>query len=92
MYNLSMQERVFPRLWKISKVTPLHKGGSKDDCNKYRPISIIPTVGKVMERLVHLQCVDYLTSHNVLSEAQSGFWGGGRSTGTCLVDFLDNIY
>ncbi len=91
MYNLSIKQRTFPKSWKISKVTPLHKGGSKDDSNNYRPISIIPTVGKVMERLVHLQCTEYLSSHNILSEAQSGF-RGGRSTGTCLIDFLDNVY
>ena len=91
MYNLSIRQRNFPKLWKISKVTPLHKGGCKDECNNYRPISIIPTVGKVLERLVHNQCTEYLSSHNVLSEAQSGF-RGGRSTGTCLVDFLNTIY
>ncbi len=89
--NLSFRNRKFPGTWKLSKVTALHKGGSTDNCNNYRPISILPTVSKVLERLVHQQCSSYLTLHGLLSEAQSGF-RGGRSTGTCLIEFLDNIY
>ena len=91
LYNLSIKQRTFPSAWKISKVTPLFKAGSKDDCNNYRPISIIPTIGKIMERLIHHQCSEYLSKYEILSEAQSGF-RGGRSTGTCLIDFLDNVY
>ena len=91
MYNLSIQNRIVPKMWKRVKVRPLHKGGSYEDCNNYRSISIIPTVGKVMERLIHGQCSDYLEGYNILLEAQSGLWGG-RSTGTCLIEFLDNIY
>ncbi len=83
--------RTFAKSWKITKVTPLHKGGSVSDANNFRPISIIPTVGKVLERLVHTQCISYLESNNLLSEAQSGF-RSSRSTGTCVVEFLDKIY
>ena len=48
-------------------------------------------MGKVQERIVHRQCVDYLERENILSETQTGF-RAGCSTGTCLVDFLDDIY
>ena len=91
MYNLSVISRTFPVVWKVAKVRPLFESGSTDDLNNFRPISIIPTVGKVIERIIHRQSVSYLENNHVLSEAQSGF-RGGRSTGTCLVDFLDNIY
>ena len=89
--NLSMHKRAFPSAWKLSKVTPLHKSGSWDDCNNYRPIAILSTVSKVLERLVHQQCTAYLTSYGILSEAQSGL-RGGRSMDTCLIEFLNNIY
>ena len=91
LYNQSFEQRKFPQLWKITKVRPLHKSGSLDDCNNYHPISIIPTVGKILERIVHGQCIKYLESYNILSKAQSGF-RRGMSTGTCIAQFLDTVY
>ena len=83
--------RSFASVWKAAKVSPLHKAGSVDIASNFWPISIIPTVGKILERIIHKQTVAYLESSNILSEAQSGF-RAGRSTGTCLIDFLNNIY
>ena len=91
LYKLSITSRTFAAGWKITRVTPLHKGGSHGDPNNFRPMSIIPTFGMVLERLVHSQCITYLESRHLLLEAQSGF-RGGHSTGTCMVEFLDNIY
>ena len=56
MYNLSINTRTFAACWKISKVTPLFKSGDPTDVNNYRPISIIPVVGKILERIIHWQC------------------------------------
>ncbi len=91
LFNLSINTRCFPDAWKLTKVRPLYKSGSANECGNFRPISIIPTIGKVLERLIHSQCTVYLESRNIISEAQSGF-RSGRSTGTCLAEFLDNIY
>ncbi len=91
LFNLSLSQRQFPSCWKISKVTPLLKSGNPSDVNNYRPISIIPTVGKILERIVHKQSSDYLKSYNILTDAQSGF-RPGHSTGTCMISFLDEIY
>ena len=52
---------------------------------------VLPTLGKVFERLVHTQCQKYVTDHKFMSAAQAGF-REGRSTGTCLTEFLHNIY
>ena len=60
-------------------------------CGNYRPISDLPTPGKLLERVTDNQCQSYLTQYDLLSDAQSGF-GEGRSTGTCLIDFLTEIY
>ncbi len=76
---------------KIFRVTPLFKRGQRDIASNYRPISVIPTLGKLFEWLIHTQTQKYLTDHNILNDNQAGF-REGRSTGTCLVDFLHNIY
>ncbi len=91
IFNLSIKTKTFPELWKPAKVTPLFKAGDPSDANNYRPISILPTLGKVLERLVHNQLYEYLTANNLLNSCQSGF-RKGHSTGTCLIDFLHNIY
>ena len=86
-----MTKGIFPQQWKIGKVTPLYKQGPADDPNNYRPITVIPTVGKVLERLVYNQMTKYLNDHKIITETQAGF-REGRSTGTCLIEFLHNIY
>ena len=89
--NISIQMRTFPTSWKIGCITPLHKSGDTINPDNFRPISVLPCLGKMLERLVHNQVYGYLTSHNLLSPRQSGF-RKGYSTGTCLIDFLHDIY
>ena len=49
------------------------KVGSRSDPSNYRPISIIPVVAKVFERIVYVQLYHYLNENNLLSRHQSGF-------------------
>ena len=55
--NLSIKNSFFPDKWKVGKVTPLrvHKSGSKDDVNNFRPISVLPILSKVLEKHVTSQ-------------------------------------
>ena len=50
--NLSIQTAVLPSAWKAASVQPLFKGGNQADSNCYRPISILPCIAKVLEKLV----------------------------------------
>ena len=88
--NLSVTSEVVPSLMKDARVTPLFKKGSRLDCGKYRPVSILNVLSKVLERAVHGQLVSYLTKKGVLSESQSGF-RPGYSTDTCLLGLTDFI-
>ena len=51
--NTSTECGTFPKPWKEAKVTPLHKGGSKENMENYKPISLLPTGSKILERHVH---------------------------------------
>ena len=53
LFNLSPQMRNVPSLWKTAKVIPLFKKGDKQDVSNYRPISILPTMSKIVEKAVH---------------------------------------
>ena len=91
LINVSIRQHIFPRVWKVGCVTPLFKDGSKSDPSNYHPISVLPCIGKLMERVVHTQLYSYCTNSNIFSESQSGL-RKGCSTTTCLIDFLANIF
>ena len=68
--NFSFEKGRFPSSWKCAKVTALFKQGDKTDKDNYRPISILSTVSKVIERAVHSQLYGYLDSNNLLAVNQ----------------------
>ena len=74
----------FPTSWKLAKVNPLYKGGAKDGINNYRPISILPTLSKLIEKFIQKHLMAYLNSFDVLHKYQSGF-RSGHSTETALI-------
>ena len=88
--NLSFEKGRFPLSWKCAKVTALFKQGDKTDKDNYRPISILPTVSKVIERAVHSQLYGYLDSNNLLAVNQFGF-RRARSTALALTQFTDEV-
>ena len=91
LFNLSMSKGIFPHEWKLARVTPIFKKGTKSDPGNYRPISVIPVVAKIFERLVHNQLYGYLLEHNILSNCQSGF-RTRHSTETALLEATDHWY
>jgi hypothetical protein len=76
IFNKSFKTGIFPSEWKLAKVFPLFKnkkGNKRNNAEHYRPISILPIVAKISERIVYNQLYNYLTKHNILSKNQSGF-------------------
>ena len=68
--NLSISSGTFPDACKIAKLKPLFKKGSKTDPKNYRPISLLPLMSKVLERIVHGQTIEFLDKHNILYKFQ----------------------
>ena len=84
IYNCSISTAIFPDDWKMARVSPIFKAGTKEDCGNYRPISILSTVAKMFEKLICNQLNKYLVDQNVLTKYQSGF-REGRSTSSSLL-------
>ena len=78
-----------PLQWKASVITPLYKKGDRSDPSNYRPISIIPVVAKLCERVICTQLMVYLTSHCILCPQQYGF-RAGLSTEAAVLDAVAN--
>ena len=65
--------RKFPSALKISKITPIHKKGPKNDIKNHRPISVLPNISKIFENLIFSRIKHAFNSFGVLSENQFGF-------------------
>ena len=74
--NLSITTNVFPEKWKIAQVTPLHKEGIQNDINNHRPISILPTLSKILEKHVANSLFKFLRDNNLIYNLQSAFRTG----------------
>ena len=90
IFNRSMQENIFPELWKESNVMPLFKKGDKNLVSNYRPISLISCVGKEMERVIFKYVYNYLHATNLIYDKQSGFLPG-HSTVYQLIDIYNQV-
>ena len=73
MYNLSFEKAIFPEKWKKALVIPIPKTGNLTNVQNYRPISLLPLPGKILEKLAHIQLTDFLEGNELLSTAQHGF-------------------
>ena len=65
LYNLSIKLHSLPRNCKIAKVKPLFKKGSKTNPQNYRPISLLPLLSKIIERIVHDQTEEFLSKNKL---------------------------
>ena len=87
--NLSIKTGKFPSQLKPSKVTPIHKKGSKSDKNNYRPISVPPLISKIFEKHVSDHSKNFLETNNLLFIMQSGF-RAKHSGETALINTTEN--
>ena len=71
--NLSINYSIFPFDCKIAKLKPLFKKDSKIAPKDYRPISLIPLVSKIIEKLIHDQTQSFLDKSDIIYRYQSGF-------------------
>jgi len=73
LFNFTLATSHFPTAWKIASVIPLHKSGSLHDVKNSRPISILPSLSKVFEKLIQKQLYSYVEINNLLYNRNSGF-------------------
>ena len=76
MINKSFSEGVFPRQLKNARVIPVFKEGSKCEVENYRPISLLSSLSKIYEKLMHNKIMNFLELNNSIHENQYGFRSG----------------
>ncbi len=90
VFNLSLEQGNMPDILKISRITPVDKGGETTDPSNYRPISTLYSFAQIFEKLVYSQVLNYLEKHNLLNKFQFGF-RKGRSREHAIVELTDNF-
>jgi hypothetical protein len=93
LYNLCIEKNYFPTSLKIAKVYPLLKSGIHDlgKLDNYRPISLLSSVSKPLEKHIYKTTLNYLSENNLLIDSQSGF-RPNHSCHTALTKMIDTWY
>lgn len=74
--NLSFQVGHFPTNFKVSKVIPIHKNGSLDNKENYRPISLLSNLSKIFEKIMYERISNFFNKNDIWYENQFGFRSG----------------
>ena len=85
-FNKCILEKTYPTCFKVAKVIPLHKKDDKSDPANYRPISLLSSLGKLFEKLLHKRMVKFCEKEKILTSTQYGF----RSKRSC-VDAISTV-
>lgn len=89
--NQSFSQGVFPDCLKTAKVSPIFKGGSRDDVANYRPISVLPSLNKIFEQAISSRLFSFLDHTKFLNRSQFGF-RGSSNTAIAVTELMNYIY
>jgi hypothetical protein len=82
---------VFPLKWKLANVLPIFKKDDRHSKENYRPISLLPSLSKICEKIVFVRLYNFLLEINFLNPFQSGF-RPGYSTVNQLIFIVYKIH
>ena len=90
IFNMSLSNGICPSLLKIAKVIPIYKKDDKSQVTNYRPISLLPSISKLLEKIVYKRLISFLTVNNILNKSQFGF-RKNCSTDFAIIQLLDKV-
>ena len=73
LFNTSIETSQFPNSWKVARITPIFKDGDRTVKFNYHPISVLPVISKLFEKLVFNQLYHYMKEIGLFASDQSGF-------------------
>lgn len=91
IFEKCLEVGIYPSIWKKANIIPIHKKGSRQCKNNYRPISLLPIFGKLFEKLIFDVMYEHLCNNGLLTPHQSGF-RPGDSTINQLLAITHKIY
>ena len=89
-FNYCMREGVYPGFFKVARVVPVYKGEDPTQFGNYRPVSVLPVLSQIFERVLQSRLIEFLESMNTLVPGQYGF-RAGHSTAMAVLDMVERI-
>ena len=90
IFNQCIAEGFYPSSFKIAKVVPIFKGGSKLDVENYRPISLLPCIDKIFEKILFIRMTKFINKYQLICPEQYGFQQK-KSSCTAILDFVEKL-
>ena len=91
LFNLSFSVGTVPDAWKKATIIPLYKGGDKTEVGNYRPVSLLPLPGKLIEKIAHVAMSNFFNRNGILTDKQGGF-RKGFSTAASIADLTNTLF
>ena len=88
IFEGALQQGKYPGCWKKANVVPVHKKENKSLIKNYRPISLLPILGKIFKRLIYKDLFNHFYCNNLFTKNQSGFIPGY----SCIFQLLSIVY
>ena len=76
IFKSCIESGKFPIEWKKANVVPVHKKNNRQLIENYRPISLLPVCGKILERIIYNKMFEFFSENELISHNQSGFRPG----------------
>lgn len=89
--NEALVNGIFPNSLKIARITPIFKTGQKTCASNYRPISVLPIISKIFERVILRRVFKHLDTNNIINKNQFGFLPKS-STLSATLNLTEQIY
>ena len=89
-FNMCMREGCYPSCFKVARVVPVFKGEDPTQFSNYRPVSVLPTLSQVFERVIRVRLERFLGRNRVLAPGQYGF-RAGHSTAMAVLDMVERV-
>ena len=90
VFNCCFEQGIFPEYLKVAFISPIYKKESKLYVGNYRPVSILPVLSKIFEKLIAKRTLKFLTDNKIICENQFGFQSG-KSTELAVLDLHRNL-
>jgi hypothetical protein len=90
IFNKILDKGIFPERLKFSEIKPLYKKGNAADFSNYRPISLLPSFSKIIEKLIYNRLYNYFDQQKLFAKDQHGF-RLNTSTETATFSLLNTI-
>jgi hypothetical protein len=90
IFNQCIAKNCFPNLLKKAKVIPIHKKGDDSILDNYSPISVLNSISKVFEKLLHIQIYTYFKNNDLFYNSQYGF-REGHSTELAAMELIEKV-